>query len=130
MKNAQMRLLEAQQAYQGTKYDSIVIEASQLYASGKLSVCLEKLKELPSEAQLLHQLIEKLKGKSVYKTLKRLANGHGDGGVMEAVATTSLLTHALLEIKQGNWEYKKLAVSILERATDKIYGLNQVLEKE
>lgn len=125
MKSTQMKLLEAQQSFQETRYNNIVTEASQLYAAGKLSACLEKLEELPTEAQLLRQLVEKLKGKSVYKTLKRLANGHGDGGVTEAIATTSLLTHVLLEIKSGNWEYKKLAISILEKATDKIYGLEK-----
>jgi len=123
MMKAQIRLLEAEQAFQGTKYDSVVNEASQLYGVGKFSACLEKLEELPTEAQLLKDLIEKLKGKSVYKTLKRLANGHGCGGITEAVATTSLLTHILLEIKAGNLEYRKLALSTLERVTDKVYGL-------
>jgi len=125
MKQAQMRLLEAEQAFKGTQYDGIVTEASQLYAAGKLSACLEKLDELPTEAQLLQSLMEKLKGKSVHTTLRRLAKGNGTGTVTEAVAVTSLLTHALLEIKHGHWEYKKLAISILERATDKIYGLEK-----
>jgi len=125
MNKAQMRLLEAEQTFRGTRYDNVVTEASRLYAAGKLSACLEKLEQLPTEAQLLKQLMEKLKGKSVHTTLKRLAKGHGVGTVTEAVATTSLLTHALLEIKQGNWEYKKLAISILEKATDKIYGLER-----
>ena len=120
-----MKLLEAQQTFGDTRYDTVVTEASQLYSAGKLSACLEKLGDLPDESQLLHDLMEKLKGKSVHTTLKRLARGHGVGTVTEAVAITSLLTHALLEIKAGNWEYRKLAISILERATDKIYGLEK-----
>lgn len=125
MVDARMKLLEAQQSFGGTQYHTIVTEASQLYQAGKLSACLEKLKGLPTEAQLLKLLMEKLKGKSVHTTLKKLVKGHGVGTVTEAVAVTSLLTHVLLEIKQGNWEYRKLAISILERAADKIYGLEK-----
>ena len=125
MSQARMKLLEADQSFRGTQYESIVTEASQLYQGGKLSACINKLKELPTEKQLLQSLMEKLKGKSVHTTLKRLAKGHGTGTVTEAVAMTSLLTHALLEIKAGNWEYRKLAISILEKATDKIYGLDR-----
>lgn len=128
MTKTRMVLLEAQQTFGETQYNTIVTEASQLYGVGKLSACLEKLKELPTENQLLKNLMEKLKGKSVHTTLKRLAKGHGVGTVTEAVAMTSLLTHALLEIKAGNWEYRKLAISILEKATDRIYGLK--LEKD
>ena len=125
MSDIRMKLLEAQQSFGGTQYDTIVIEASQLHKAGKLSACLEKLGDLPTERQLLKMLMEKLKGKSVHTTLRRLAKGHGVGTVTEAVAVTSLLTHALLEIKAGNFEYRKLAISILEKATDKIYGLDR-----
>jgi len=125
MSDVRMKLLEAQQSFEGTQYDAIVTEASHLYSDGKLSACIEKLGELPTENQLLHSLMEKLKGKSVHTTLRRLAKGHGVGTVTEAVAITSLLTHVLLEIKAGNWEYRKLAISILEKATDKIYGLEK-----
>jgi hypothetical protein len=130
MSDVRMKLLEAQQTFGDTRYDAVVTEASQLYSAGKLSTCLGKLEELPTEVQLLQSLMEKLKGKSVHTTLKRLAGGHGVGTVTEAVAITSLLTHALLEIKAGNWEYRKLAISILERATDKIYGLHKVSDAE
>ena len=123
MTETRIELLKAQQTFGGTKYNTVLTEASQLYAVGKLSACLEKLKELPNENQLLKELMEKLKGKSVHTTLRRLAKGHGVGGVTEAVAMTSLLTHALLEIKAGHFEYRKLAISILEKATDRIYGL-------
>lgn len=123
MEQVQMRLLEAEQSFRGTQYDNIVIEASQLHRAGKLSECLEKLRELPTQSQLLKRLIEKLRGKSVYKTLKRLRNGQDERGVLEAIAVTSLLTHVLLEIKAGHGEYRRLAISILEKAADRIYEL-------
>lgn len=125
MKKAQMKLLEAEQAFKGTQYDGIVAKASQLYVAGRLSECLEKLRELPTQSQLLRRLIEKLRGKSVYKTLKRLRNGQDERGVLEAIAVTSLLTHVLLEIKAGHGEYRWLAISILEKATDRIYELEK-----
>lgn len=57
------------------------------------------------EVQLMESLLQKLQGKSVYRTLSEVTSGKGRNKCRELIGLTSLLTHCLIECEQGNSEY-------------------------
>jgi hypothetical protein len=70
----------------------------------------------------LELLIEKLKGKSVYENLKNISLGKEKDSIREVVGISSLLTHALIEMKIDK-NYKMLVASLYERLGILIYNL-------
>lgn len=98
----------AQRFFSDTKYAQIVENAVVLFNSGKEVTAGLELGKLPTEEQLLNQLIEKLKGKSVYKTLKRVARGGFENSDRFLKGLFSLGTHIVVEVEQGRSEYRML----------------------
>ena len=96
-------------------FRSIVEEAIKLYWDGKYTGCAVELNKLPTEEKLLEELIEKLKGKSVYSTLKRVQEKKDTNSFIALKGITSLLTHCLIECEHDNKEYRMLIPTILEK---------------
>jgi len=115
------RLQEAEKYFTKDEYKTIVNLARALYERGQFDLCETTLSKLSTKEQLLKRLVEKLKEKSVYKTLKKIQEGQVDNDLVTAKGLSSLLTHAIIEIEQGNTEYKMLIPSILEKLNDVIY---------
>jgi len=113
-------LYEADKYFSKSIYREILQKAWGLYEQDvSTKLIQETLKKLPSDKQLLCKLMEKLKGKSVYSTLKRVdANS---SKIKEAKALSSLLTHALISVEQGENEFKKLLPVLLSKINDKVY---------
>ena len=117
-------LCEANKFFANTEYEKIVQKAwLQLNSDKSTKPIQETLDRLPSEKQLLAQLIEKLKGKSVHSTLVRL--GKHKNPVKEAKALSSLLTHAIISVEQGETEYLKLFPILLTKINSKVYEIIQ-----
>jgi len=107
-----MNLDIAEKYFLKSKFASVVIEANSLYACGMDYHAEELLNKLPDEKAMLAALVEKLKGKSVWKGLKNLEETQNQG--LEAlIAWSSLHTHCLLEMKESP-EYLLLADQVLE----------------
>jgi len=123
------KLEEAKVFFANTQYGHIVREATRYFERNELGLCLTQLGRLPSAKVLLDQLVEKLKGKSVHKTLER-AKRNGNTGLVELKALSSLLTHATIECEQGRLEYKRLIPLLLERINDVGFGVLSQKEKE
>lgn len=117
------RLYIAEQTFTNTEYEPVIKEASQLYKAGKLSVCIEKLDSLPTEDDLLTQLITKLKGKSVHTTLEKIRKGKNVNEYTKAKALTSLLTHCLIEMECGRKEFRLLLPRLSEKVNEAVYGV-------
>ena len=113
-------LCEADKHFKNSKHKEIIKEAWILWNSNhSLKSIQQRLNQLPSDKQLVSQLIEKLKGKSVYKTLKRL--GKIKNPMQEAKALSSLLTHAIISVEQGEVQYGKLFPLLLTKINEKVY---------
>jgi len=117
------RLLLFEKYYKGSKYEARVILASSYYEQGLHDLCEKELRRIPTQEQLLKKLVEKLKGKSVYKTLKKLWSGKVDDNTTTLKGVSSLLTHALIEVEKGNAEYKILIPLIIEKVNELAYSI-------
>ncbi|MHA1883065.1 MAG: hypothetical protein ACTSUO_08475 [Candidatus Thorarchaeota archaeon] len=117
------KLLLFERYYKGSKYEAGVMLASSYYEQGLYKLCEKELEKLPSQEQLLKKLIEKLKGKSVYKTLKRLWSGKIDDSVTTLKGLSSLLTHTLIEVEKRNTEYRILVPLIIEKVNELAYNI-------
>jgi len=117
------RILEAEKYYTKKEYVIIVGLARELFERGIFDLCERELDKLPSSAQLLDSLVEKLKGKSVYKTLRRIQEGTAEDILVTAKGLSSLLTHTIIECEQGNFEYKVLMMNIIEKLNEIVYNI-------
>jgi hypothetical protein len=79
------------------------------------------LSQFPSEDELLIKLVEKLKGKSVYKNIKSLMNGAGPDKWTQLKTAFSLGTHIAIECEKGNPEFGVLLPDIYEAIGSAIF---------
>jgi len=115
------KLLEAEKYFTKSEYKAITGLSRELFERGQFDLCEIELGKLPTKEQLLRSLVEKLKEKSVYKTLRKIQEGQVDNDLVTAKGLSSLLTHAIIEVEQGNTENKMLIPSILEKLNDTMY---------
>ena len=116
------KLLVAEKYFTDTKYSKIVLNAIRLYNIRSFRTCDEMLNKLPTEKDLLKALLEKLKGKSVFKTLKKIQESKQLTSFTELKGLTSLLTHILIECEKSS-EYKMLVPSILQEINKVTYNV-------
>jgi hypothetical protein len=115
------KLLEAEKYFIKDEYKAITGLSRELFERGQFDLCEIELGKLPTREKLLRILVEKLKEKSVYKTLRKIQEGQVDNDLVTAKGLSSLLTHAIIEVEQGNVEYGILIPSILEKLNDVVY---------
>ena len=70
----------------------------------------------------LTNLVEKLKGKSVYNNLREIALGKCKDKVQETIGISSLLTHCLIECRTDP-SYKPLVTTLFEKLSELLYEL-------
>ena len=107
-------LLEASKKFNGTKYQNEVEKASKAYLAENYSLMERILSTLPTEPQLLASLLEKLKGKSVEKGIKKALRENKATTLEQGIATSSLLTHILIEAR-ADATYKLLLPDVYAR---------------
>ncbi len=117
------KLQRAEKYFVREEYKSIVDEARKLFENGEFKSCKKQLNRLPSDLDVLNALVEKLKGKSVYKTLKKIQEGKVENDVVTAKGISSLLTHIIIECEHGNKEFALLIPGILEKLSETIYNV-------
>ena len=118
------RILEVEKYFaKSQRYSSIVRDIMKLYEAREFELCKKDLRNLPTKEQLLKELVEKLKGKSVWKTLKLLQEGHVEKGYVAAKGLSSLLTHIIIECEAGNTEYGMLIPVVLDKLNEMVYSL-------
>lgn len=109
------KLSEIERHFKNTRYGTLVKDAVALYYQGRYADLDEMLKKFPTKDEMLEELIEKLKGKSIYTTLKKIGKGTATSDWTKFKGLSSLLTHVAIEAERGNTEYKYLLVDIYER---------------
>jgi hypothetical protein len=103
------------------KYFNIVLKAQRLYSLKEYDLCWYVLKQIPTENELYNLLLEKLKGKRVLKTIKQISDGKVKNKYEVLKATSSLLTHAIIECENGNKQLERVFPKILETLMKIIY---------
>lgn len=96
-------------------YEKLLQETNQAYLKNDFKRLDELMEKFPTEQQLLGMLVEKLKGKSVYTTLRKILEGKVKNQAALSKGLSSLLTHTLVEIEQGNPEYKLLMEDLVKK---------------
>ena len=76
------RMARAEKYFTGQDFVGTLRIAKSLWNEKKIEECSKVLDCLPTPENLLDKLVEKLKGKSVYKTIKQIRDGKtGDPAV-------------------------------------------------
>lgn len=117
------RLVKVEKYFTKEKYFPILKQARKLFENGKFDLCDKKLNELPSSAELLEQLRNKLKDKHLCRTLRKIEEGKAENSLLVAKGLSSLLTHIIIECEHGNLEYKILIPNVVEKINEVIYSL-------
>lgn len=115
-------LAKAEKYFEGTKYQNQVAIASKLCIGKDFDGARVILQTLPTENQLLERLVNGLKGKSVYRTLKAIESGKVTKGPAFLKGLFSLGTHTAIEVERGNKEYRLLYPVIYERLGEILFN--------
>lgn len=113
-------------AVNSKRYGDTIKRAITEAAAGHVVTAQVLISTVPNENALLESLIESLKGKSVYKTLREIVSPRSTkarpGRNVCAKALFSLGTHAMIECEAGNTEYLNVARLIHERLAGLLYS--------
>lgn len=99
--------------------------AFEAFDDGRMDKVKSILSSFPSKEFLLNELTEKLKGKSVYKTLKKIAEGKENSRTLTMKGLFSLGTHVIIESEKGKLEYEMLLPMIYNRLGELLFAANK-----
>lgn len=108
--------------YLPNKYSSSINEAYNLLNNGSLNEASRVLEKLPTVETLMEELVERLKGKSVYKTVKLIISEQKVDDVFLAKGLSSLITHAIIEMNSRP-EYLSIVKVLVERLNSVVFGI-------
>jgi len=101
------KLYQARKTFKGTKYESVTDDLAIAYCTDN-KVKFDKLFEtLPTNIQMLDDILEKIRGKKVFNTLKKTVAERTEDDTDSLVGVSSLMTHVAIECKT-NREYRAL----------------------
>jgi len=115
------KLTEVEKFYTDTQYAYLVPAVEACVDAGQYVEAEKLLNRFPTKKELLDSLVEKLKGKSVYRTLKKLSENEVEDSSTMLKGLSSLLTHITIEVEKGNKEYRALYPLIYERIGKLLY---------
>jgi len=95
----------AEKYFIDSKYGDQVKEAMDNFYDGNIKKGIECLDDIPSNEELMDELVEKLKAKSVYKTLRKILSNAKMHKWEMLKGLYSLCTHIVIECEKGNTEY-------------------------
>ena len=113
--------------FRSVKYNILLIEAKRAFEAGNFDKLKDILDLFPSKDELFTTLAEKLKGKSIDKTLKLIKEGKSDINT-NLKGLLSLATHVTIEAKE-NYEYYMLLPEIYENIGRLLYDLGKGSEE-
>jgi len=123
-----VRLSIAEKYFLDSKYKDKVIKARDILFLHDITRCQdvarceEILDSLPTEEQLLKELVSKIKDKPVYKTLKKILTHEDVDKHIALKGLFSLGTHVAIECEQGSKEYGLLLPFIHEKIGSIVFG--------
>lgn len=108
------KIFEATRKFHTTRCWPVVEQASRAYVEGDYKMCVNLLNSLPSDYKLLESLLEKVKGKPAYATLKKVLGNESVSKEDAEIAVSSLITRCLIEAKD-NKEYRALLPDLFKK---------------
>ena len=114
------KLLELRRQFDGTKYNNLVNEYINAFIKGNKESMDKVIGKFPTEVQLLETLLKKLKGKSVETNIRKVFRDEKIKPIEAKIALSSMITHTLIEMKQGNTEYKNLLQDLYKKLGEMI----------
>jgi hypothetical protein len=108
--------------YLCNKYSKEIDEVYKLFIRGSFNEASNILKKLPTVDSLTEELVERLKGKSVYKTVKLITSEQKVDDAFLAKGLSSLITHAIIEMKDRP-EYLSVVKVLMERLNSVVFGM-------
>lgn len=105
-----------------TKYSKIVEKASKAALANNWKEAEKIIQTLPTAEDLLEKLIGKLESKSVYKTLRKIKESSEPAKWLRLKGLSSLMTHAVIEVEQGNKEYQLVLPLIYEQISQILFN--------
>jgi hypothetical protein len=119
------KLVEAEKYFSGTNYQEVTDHAARLLLAGKEDSAAEYMKMyLPTVEMMFGRLLEKLRGKAVYKTLDLIERGKTQNNFQKLKGFSSLMTHICVECDKGHGEYRILLPYVYERISELIYQVS------
>jgi len=117
------RLIIAEK-YFGKVYSVHVDAAKQLYEEGDYDSCKEVLDVFPTQEQLLDELIHKLEGKSIYKTIIEVQHGGCTNKFTKIKMISSLITHVCIECEhpKSDLRYSYLLPWLYNQLSKELYN--------
>ena len=116
-------LIISEKYFTGEKYQTLVSLARRMFETKNLSASEEVLLSLPTSDQLLTELVSKLKGKSIYRTLKKIHENKEVSTLVKLKGLSSLITHTIIEMESGRSEFGMLLPMLLEKENELLYDL-------
>jgi 2-polyprenyl-3-methyl-5-hydroxy-6-metoxy-1,4-benzoquinol methylase len=114
-KEALSKIKEMYSTLQHPNFRHVLTESLDKYNKGDYTSCLEILSKVPNKEVIFENLVNRLKGKSVHSTLKKLASDKGVPVLTELKACLSLGTHIIIDCEQGKTESSVLLPELYER---------------
>lgn len=122
-----IRVAEVEKNLIGSKYEKGAVEAIEAYSTALVSRDFTKAEELlsklPNRGDLYQEMLDKLKGKSVWRTLREMVKGEVKKSSTSLKGLFSLGTHISIEIERGNTEYKMLLFPLYEKIGSIIFNV-------
>ena len=115
------KIAEVKKYYSGTKYDHLIPALEVCLKFSEYAEAEKVLNKFPTKAFLLDEMVEKLKGKSVYKSLKRISENKITNNSEMLKGLFSLGTHISIEVGKGNKEYSILYPLVYEKIGKILY---------
>lgn len=105
------------------KFQTQVSLARHHFNTSSFKTCEAVVKLFPTSDSLMAELMEKLKGKSIFRTLKKIHENKDVGPLITLKGLSSLITHTIIEMEQGRSEYGMLLPKLLEKQQELLYEL-------
>jgi hypothetical protein len=113
------KLYKARMVFEGSKYEPVVEELTYAYSTNDSIAFDELLEKLPTNIQMLDSILEKVKHKSVFTTLKKTVAESVDDNAEKLIGVSSLMTRVAIECKE-NKEFRALLPDLYNKMGDLI----------
>ena len=116
-------LVLAEKYFTRDKFRTQVALARKMFATNSFKSCEAIVLTFPTTESLLSKLMEKLKGKSIFRTLKKIHENKDVGALVKLKGFSSLITHTIIEMEHGKTDYGLLLPMLLEKEQELLYEL-------
>ena len=110
------KLFKANRTFEGSKYEPVTKSLWVAYCREEHATFDKLFETLPTNIQMLDNILEKVKNKSVFRTLKKTVSETIEDRADALVGLSSLLTYVAIECKT-NREYRALLPDLNTKMT-------------